>query len=479
MFLKTNNVLLRKDLKIKDLKEITNKINVQNVATHYQVAKLFNLNELAELALCYIERCFTAVCETNNFFELKFNLVLKILARPELRIDSELQVLDATEDWVCSNFEQKRKFAKDLLLKVRLPLLPSHYLNNRLNRDVPFNKIDDCVQILREVSKNNISAYKNKPKTFFSHRFCYQNMFNIILTGGLKLTGYGGGRLRPQRTLFDSFQQVDGTHFDVVKSVTSMKLRQCRNKTIYCKGNIYVFGGYDEKLITRVEKYSLITNTWEYVGDWSDSRREFCACAFMDSIFVIGGCNRFLDSFNTCKKFNTKDKKWNTRCKWNAKMNDVRAGAACTIFEERVVVSGGRRSRVGGDQLNTVEVYDHVADTWSYMPSMVETRYCHSSVAYKNKLFVIGGILGNGGNSYEVFDSACKKFVLLKQKSNSVKFSFDNLVQAFSIGNKLITLSNLSQAAVCYDVEKDEWSEEQVRVNQNIIAFGFTVVPEM
>ena len=478
MFLKTNNVLLRKDLKIKDFNEIKMKVNVKNVATYYQIANYFNFNELAKLALCYIERCFTAVCENNNFLELDSKLVGNILASSELRIDSELQVLDAAEFWVGSDFEQRRKFAKNLLLKIRLPLLPSHHLDCRLSRDLPFNKVDDCLQIMREALQNKISSYQNKPKTFFSHRFCSQNTFNIILTGGLKISRGGGETYRkPQTTVFDSFQQVDGTYFDVVKSVTSMKLRQCRNQTIYCRGDIYVFGGYDnnKKIITPVEKYSFITNTWEHVGDWSDSREEFCACAFTDNILVIGGCYGTLDSFKSCLKFNTKDKKWN----YISKMNDGRAGAACTVFEGRVVVSGGTRSSYTGDQLNTVEVYDHVANTWSYMPNMVEERYCHSSVAYKNKLFAIGSIIGVGMISCEVFDSACKKFVFLKQKPNSVMFSLSNIVQTLSIGSKLITLGHSSETAICYDVEKDEWTEERLDVTEDRYFFGCTVVPKM
>ena len=121
-----------------------------------QIAKLFNFTELLKHNLCYIERCFTVVCETRNFIELDFTLVAKILASSELCIDSELEVFQAAEKWVNYDYEERSKHARDLLLKVRLPLLPSHYLNSLLSRDLCFNNIDGCVEILRQVSKKRL-----------------------------------------------------------------------------------------------------------------------------------------------------------------------------------------------------------------------------------------------------------------------------------------------------------------------------------
>ena len=56
--------------------------------------------------------------------------------------------------------------------------------------------------------------------------------------------------------------------------------------------------------------------------------------------------------------------------------------AACTVFEGKIVVSGGVQS-------NTVESYDFYENKWTYLPSMIEYRYFHGSVSVGNKLFVI------------------------------------------------------------------------------------------
>ena len=57
-----------------------------------------------------------------------------------------------------------------------------------------------------------------------------------------------------------------------------------------------------------------------------------------------------------------------------------RTDAASTVFEDKVVVSGGMID-VNEDTCmctNTSEVCDHIAQTWSCMPHMVERRYGHS-----------------------------------------------------------------------------------------------------
>ena len=113
------------------------------------------------------------------------------------------------------------------------------------------------------------------------------------------------------------------------------------------------------------------------------------------------------------------------------------------------------------------------------MPSMIERRFGHSSVAVKNKLFVIGGSYGSGSETCEVYDSACKKFVYVKQKPNSMTFSFANIVETFVIGSKFFTLGNRSATAVCYDVERSEWSEEPFEVTEDRTCFGCAVVPKM
>ena len=68
-------------------------------------------------------------------------------------------------------------------------------------------------------------------------------------------------------------------------------------------------------------------------------------------------------------------------------MNNGRYDAAYTVFESKIVVSGGYEY----DNLKSVETYDRHENKWNYIPDMIERRYNHGSLSMGNKMFVIGG----------------------------------------------------------------------------------------
>ena len=56
------------------------------------------------------------------------------------------------------------------------------------------------------------------------------------------------------------------------------------------KGDAYVFGGsYNFNQVMSVEKYSAKTNSWETITEMCDDCYSFCACSFMENVYIIGG----------------------------------------------------------------------------------------------------------------------------------------------------------------------------------------------
>ena len=108
------------------------------------------------------------------------------------------------------------------------------------------------------------------------------------------------------------------------------------------------------------------------------------------------------------------------------------------------------------------------------MPNMVKERFCHKSVAIKNKLYVFGGIT----KTSEVYDSACKKFVLLKSPDDCFLRFLDFPLAVISIGNKLIVFQRKRNTCLTYDQEKEIWSEEPCEVSRNLSSFSCVKVPQ-
>ena len=193
-------------------------------------------------------------------------------------------------------------------------------------------------------------------------------------------------------------------------------------------------------------------------------------CSFVDSVFFIRGCNNYNRNRNndirkSCVVFETNTKKWIEV----AKLNDFRIEAACTVFEGRVVVSGGTNSN---ENLRSVEAYDHVADKWSYMPNMINEIYGHELVPVSNKLFALGRYFAY--NICEVYDSICKEFVVIKSHPTFLDRSHHTSI---SVGRKILVFKNYSTKVAVFDVDKNEWSEESFEVTKCISNFHCLKIP--
>ena len=244
--------------------------------------------------------------------------------------------------------------------------------------------------------------------------------------------------------------------------------QRCGFEAVYLKGDVYVFGGRNKasNFVKSVEKYSPSTNEWTVVTNMIDERLYLCACAFINKIFILGGYfynnHGGFSTNSSCLEFNTKCDNF----KEITRMNEARERAACAVYRGNVVVSGGLDN--DDNELNSAEYYDAFAYEWTPMPNMVNSHSDHSLVVVKDKLLVVG----QGTDCCEVFDVICKKFVAIKHQ---VSLTFSKCVQT---SNKLLVFREKSSSVICYDVDKDEWSEELCEITEDIYAFSLTKLPQ-
>ena len=457
--LKANNVLLNENLQSKISTQIKLKVNVRNVATFYQMAKCFNSTELLKYCLCNIEHFFALVSDCSKFLELDYISILCIISSSNLNIDCEIEVFNATDKWISYDFNKRRKYLVSLLSKVRLNLISQHALNAISNSYLSFLYNKDCLLKIKEslINRNDDS----KPIASNLNRYCNQNNFHITIIVGCYIHN---------KFKLPNMSKVDGRNFKIVKELGPINHNRGSLKSVYCRGAIYVFGGISFGSVNRVEKYCLTTNRWDNVACMLDSREDFSACSFMSYIFLIGGYNK--GPLDSSAKYNTKSNSWEEA----GRTHEHKVASA--VYKGTIVVSGGW-DRYSTDGSSSVEVYDHAADTWAPMPNMVEGRIGHASLAVKNKLFVVGSNGGRRRESCEVFDSKSKKFALLKQFPGVWKYNLGKVADSFSIGCKLVSICHSLSKALCYDVEKDEWSAEPFDATRDKFGFRCTLIHVM
>ena len=144
-----------------------------------------------------------------------------------------------------------------------------------------------------------------------------------------------------------------------------------------------------------------------------------------------------------------------------AYMNKSRCYAACTVFEGKIVVTGGESNYF---TLKSAEAYDYYENKWTYLPDMVEKRSRHNSVSMGNKLFIIGRW---STTICEVFDSFSRKFTLLEPKYD---FNLRSANKVASVGTLIFIISenNNNTMLSLYDVKKSCWSKINCSVLENL-----------
>ena len=231
---------------------------------------------------------------------------------------------------------------------------------------------------------------------------------------------------------------------------------------VLIKDEIYIFVNNFANIIIRVKKE--ISTGWETIFCFLD-RTYFCACVLIDKIYIIGGRDNNLNALDSCIQFHTK----NNTIKEIANMKQARKNAACTVYKGLVIASGGFVDNDFGS--NTVEVYDHLPNTWTDMPRMVEGRSEHSLVAIKSKIIAIGN------RNYEIYDEVAKSFTLINVPLNYTSYYLS--VKAISVGNKIALLRRFKSRILFLDTGNDKWCEKDFDFSNTSFLAVFLKFPQM
>ena len=119
--------------------EVMNKrIKIQNPATFYHLSKVFKVISLCKTNFSYLEWCFILIVETKIFSELDKSCVSRTLGSLSLQTDSEVEVYDAENKRLSYNIDERNKFTKQLLLKVRLNQRSDLFLKTFFKRTLKY-----------------------------------------------------------------------------------------------------------------------------------------------------------------------------------------------------------------------------------------------------------------------------------------------------------------------------------------------------
>ncbi|XP_067913565.1 kelch domain-containing protein 8A isoform X1 [Heterodontus francisci] len=197
----------------------------------------------------------------------------------------------------------------------------------------------------------------------------------------------------------DMYPQANLQQYDIMKdiwlSLPPMPTPRYAASTFLRGSKIHVFGGRQAKNpVTAFEVYDIEAKTWTRFPS-IPGRRAFSSCVMTEkSFFSLGGLKQArgykMPKFvRTVDVFDIEQGGW-MKTERRLNMKKRRADFVAAYLRGRVIVAGGL-----GDQpavLGSVEALHPAKNRWERLPPMPTARCTCSSIVFKNRLLVIGGV---------------------------------------------------------------------------------------
>ena len=240
----------------------------------------------------------------------------------------------------------------------------------------------------------------------------------------------------------------------------------------YYDGALYQIGGETGWWIstTAVRKYDMATNTWSAVASLPVGVYGMDAVEIGGLIYVPGGSDDADDTgdggtfLNTLHIYDPVANSWST----GAAMPAARAYASAVASGGKLYVIGGEDDT--GTYVNTLYIYDPGTDTWSTGASMAQARGYAAAAAIGGKIYVAGGFAGGTLtlDSMEIYDIGTDTWSAGSNAPKSAAFygdgTFANRFLIAYNGDVIdqstpgSTSYSCSQDAFWYDTVGDAWA---------------------
>ncbi|QNR64996.1 kelch-like protein [Paenibacillus peoriae] len=249
------------------------------------------------------------------------------------------------------------------------------------------------------------------------------------------------------------------------------------------KGKIYIIGGSSGSIPYKdVQIYDPKNNTWALGGSMPTARASATSVVYGNDIYVIGGYtgNAFSwtggSSVNNVEVYNTQTDTWGVK----KAMPQALGALTSVLYKGKIYVFGGLTTNARS--VATVQVYDPASDSWSTKKPIPNTIHVSSAVVHKDKIYLVAGRhIDNSSNvSLNTFfeydpdsDEWSTKPHLLTARGGAQAVIYSNKVFAIAgvneTGGELNTVES-------FDFEQNKWSSEaslkQARSGAGAVTLG-------
>lgn len=329
---------------------------------------------LHKFAMEYTCQYFMQVSKNQEFLALRPEQLAILLRSEDLNVPSEESVFECLMSWVKHDLPNREKVLPSLLELVKLPLLTPSYIIDQVEAACGSNR--ECQPLIMEAVKWHLLPERRPHLSSNRTRPRTSTIGRLLAVGGMD--AYKGASnmeiYDPRSNQWSQFIRMGAKRLQFGVAVMHDKL--------------IVVGGRDGlKTMNTVECFDLTSMTWSTLPPMNTHRHGLGVAVIGEGpnapLYAVGGHDGWI-YLNTVERWDPVARTWS----FVAPMSAARCTCGVGVVAGRVYAVGGRD---GGACLRTVECYRPHTNRWTQCAPMARRRGLVSVAVAGGYLYAMGG----------------------------------------------------------------------------------------
>ncbi|KAL9954902.1 hypothetical protein ACROYT_G042487 [Oculina patagonica] len=457
--LNASSFLLVTPVKNACIQLLSSRLGSDNCFSVLQIAEQFGANSLAEEAFDYIKMNFSIVLNSEEFVSISQNNLVRLISSDDIQVEKEEEVYQSVLKWVKHDEANRVAVLPELLKHLRKDSLPKGFLESELTRE-PLLMMASSHGGLPGVFKDTKDTKKSKKAK------SEMPVQELRPSTEIRNVMIGVGNILPRKAFLYDLDKKEQLLFTDVPELEHLQQIAVVGRTLYVIGGNRYSGTKGLSAVCFDDLRKLKSSASERVKlefvtktSFSKYRVDASLVSLNGLLYYIGGCHESGSCRNTVECYNPEMDEWS----FCAGLNMPRCRSGCVASEQNIyIIGGGTKLKLHSTPiLSSVEKYDPVRNSWSYVADLKEARSLPGSVYWGGKIYVIGGTHSNGVLMY-----SCEVYSPMTDEWQSIArlpYSYCRILSEVIIVENQITVplkpngTGVSCAALQYNMQSNEW----------------------
>ncbi|KAI8498524.1 hypothetical protein Bbelb_237260 [Branchiostoma belcheri] len=432
---------------------IVEQMDEENCFDILRVANLYGLNTMSE---------------TTDFLDMSEESLTAALTNDRLDL-KEIELFELVVKWLKHKYEARKKYAAKLMRKIRFPLMTESDLVRKVKYSEVMWDSPECKEMVKEAADYHAYPYHQNTMQSERTRLRYGRHVAIAVGGKIKREGP-----LEQCDMVLCYNRDTHSWEELTRLPARLKNHSITSVAVM-DGFLYVCGGQNQygnvgrHILRSAFRYDPRFDEWLRLANMQQERASFALGGLDGKLYAVAGMDEN-GNLRTAESMTASERTAyllpNTRRQEHGRnIHEKTHNSLCAVLDGKIMITGG----FNGDEIhNQLQCYDPKHDKWIQKSSMVIERFGHTSVALRDRLYVMGGcnctpeghivdVLGLEGYNMDTDQWAVVAPMITGQSYAGAAVLGTSI---FIVGGWTRNDKKVHKCVYAYDVERDEWRRE-------------------